>query len=297
MRLTKAAPLLILGLIFTFSCRTAEKKEAQKSTVLRIISHNVWYGFTKVPERKDSWIAWMKEQDPDIVSLQELNEYSAEKLAEDALRYGHPYSVLLKEEGFPTGITSRFPIEDVSRIREGFHHGLLRVQIEGIYVYVIHLHPSNWNTRTIEIKLILQDMATLPKDSRIVLAGDFNTFSPLDSDFYSHNRLEAFFSERDSLYGESNLHKGQLDYSVIREVMDYGLVDLEASMRDTSFQFPGTFPTLVEKEGDHGDQRRLDYVFASGNLAEKVIRADIISNNTTLLLSDHLPVIVDFERR
>ncbi len=288
-----ASVLITLSLGFTISCKTGVKVKDQSSDNLKIISYNVWYGFTKVPERKESWITWMRNQHPDIVSLQELNEYSPEKLAEDALSFGHPYSVLLKEDGFPTGITSRFPIEDVKRVTEGFHHGLLRVRIEGIYVYAIHLHPSNWETRKVEIKQILEDIASLPPDSKIILAGDFNTFSPLDSSYYSHGRLEPFFAERDSLYGEKNLNKGQLDYSVIQEILDSGLIDLEASMRTSSFIFPGSFPTLVEKEGEHGDQRRLDYIYASDNLASKVTRADIITSDTAFLLSDHLPVIVE----
>jgi exonuclease III len=51
---------------------------------------------------------------------------------------------------------------------------------------------------------------------------------------------------------------------------------------------------LIEKEGEHGDQRRLDYVFASKNLAGKVTSARIIATDTTFLLSDHLPVVVEF---
>ncbi|MCH1500557.1 MAG: hypothetical protein L7U83_15995, partial [Akkermansiaceae bacterium] len=47
------------------------------STRLRVLSYNVWYGFTKVPERKTSFLNWMETQNPDIVSLQELNGYTA----------------------------------------------------------------------------------------------------------------------------------------------------------------------------------------------------------------------------
>lgn len=280
-----------------FSCNPGNREPVEESSNLKIITHNVWYGFTIVPERKQSWIAWMNEQKADVISLQELNEYSQATLAEDARSYGHSYSVLLKEEGFPTGITSRYPIHDVHRVTEGFHHGLLRVRIQGIYFYVIHLHPSNWETRRSEIKLILEDIRTLPAESRIILAGDFNTFSPLDSMYYSHGKLEPFFHERDLLYGEKNLDNGKLDYSVIREVLDNGLIDLEASLRDSSYVFPGTFPTLVEKEGEHGDQRRLDYVFVSKNLAEGVTRAEIITSDSALFLSDHLPVIIEMELR
>jgi len=285
--------IIVLSALFSFSCNSGKKEIYQESSNLKIITHNVWYGFTKVPERKESWIAWMNAQHPDIVSLQELNEYTHEKLAEDALRYGHTYSVLLKEEGFPTGITSRYPIEDVKRVREGFHHGLLRVRIKEIYFYVIHLHPSNWETRKSEIKHILKDIKTLPANSKVILAGDFNTFSPLDSSYYSHGRLLPFFNERDLMYEEKNLNKGKLDYTVIQEILDFGLTDLEASLRNSSYKFPGSFPTLVEKEGEHGDQRRLDYIFASKNLADGVTRAEIICSDSALFFSDHLPVIVD----
>jgi endonuclease/exonuclease/phosphatase family metal-dependent hydrolase len=284
--------LTTLLVIFLYSCN---KKINEESERLRIISHNVWYGFTKVPERKKTWITWMNEQQPDIVSLQELNDYTPQKLAEDAKNYGHEYSVLLKEEGFPTGITSRYPIDDIIIIKDGFHHGLLRVKIKQIYFYVIHLHPSNWETRKNEINLIIQNIDELPSGSPVIMAGDFNTFSPLDSIYYSHGRLEPFFNDRDSLYQEKNLNNGNLDYTVIQEVMDFGFIDLEASSRTSTYNFFGSFPTLIEKEGEHGDQRRLDYIFASKNLANKVFQAKIITSNATLRLSDHLPIMVELK--
>ena len=281
--------------IFFYSCNSKNKGINEESDNLRIISYNVWYGFTKVPERKETWTAWMKTQQPDIVSLQELNEYTPEKLAEDAKSYGHDYSVLLKEDGFPTGITSRYPIDDIKIIREGFHHGLMRVRIKQIYFYVIHLHPSNWHVRKKEIKQILRNIEELPTGTEVIMAGDFNTFSPLDSIYYTHGRLEPFFNDRDSLYKEKNLNDGNLDYTVIQEVMDVGLIDLEASLRTSSYTFSGSFPTLVKMEGQHGDQRRLDYFFASKSLADKVTKAKIIASDTTLILSDHLPIVMELK--
>lgn len=279
----------------SYSCISKKYDNNQTSSHTRIISHNVWYGFNKVPERKKTWITWMNEQDPDIVSLQELNEYTPKKLTEDAKSYDHAYSALLKEEGFSTGITSRYPIEDIQRTLEGFHHGLMRVRIQQIYYYVIHLHPSNWETRKTEINQILQDIEELPPDSKVILAGDFNTFSPHDSLYYSHGRLVSFFNDRDLQFEEKNLNNGKLDYTVIQEVLDFGLIDLEASLRTSLYRFYGSFPTSVEKDGEHGDQRRLDYIFASKNLSHNVTKAKIISTDTALFLSDHLPVVVDFE--
>jgi endonuclease/exonuclease/phosphatase family metal-dependent hydrolase len=282
--------LLTMLMLLSHSCVPGKRKR-QTSPDLKIMTYNVWYGFTKVPERKSAWMEWMKDQDPDIVTLQELNGYTEALLAEDAQAYGHTYSALLKEDGFPTGITSRYPMEDIQRFREGFHHGLMRVKIKGFYIYVIHLHPSNWETRKAEIKKVLKDVEALPQDADVILAGDFNTFSPLDSLYYAHGRLEAFFNDRDQQYGERNLADGSLDYAVIREVLDHGFVDLEATERGSAYRFSGSFPTLIEKEGEHGDQRRLDYIFASENLAEKVSGAEVICTDTTLILSDHLPVM------
>lgn len=261
----------------------------------RILSYNVWYGFTKVPERKANFLKWVKAQKPDVVSLQELNGYTAKKLKTDAAAWGHLHSAILKEEGFPTGITSRHPIEEVRRFREGFHHGLLRARIGGIYYYVIHLHPSNWEKRKSEADLILADIAKLPKDAQVVLVGDFNTFSSEDKKYYSSSQLEPFFAARDSKYKEINLREGKLDYSVIGKFTSAGLVDLEHAKRDTKYRFTGTFPTKINKPGDHGEARRLDYVFASPSLAKRVKRAKIIADDTTWTLSDHLPVIIDLD--
>jgi len=282
-------------LIVIFSCNPKQKESQETTTNLRLITYNVWYGFTKVPDRKSQWLQWMKDQQPDVVSLQELNEYTPEKLAEDASKWGHPYSVLLKEEGFPTGVTSKHPIEDVQRIMEGFHHGLIRVRIKDIFIYIIHLHPSNWETRNREVDYIISDINRLPKESQVIMAGDFNTFSPNDSLYYAHSMLEPFFNARDKEYKEVNLKDGKLDYSVIQKLLDAGLTDLEFKMRTSDYKFSGSFPTLIEKEGEHGDQRRLDYVFANKNLATHVKRAEIIADKVTLILSDHLPMIVDFE--
>ncbi len=287
--------LLLSGIIFFSSCQVSNKETADQTDPFRLITYNVWYGFTIVPDRKEMFYEWMKNQDPDVVSLQELNEYTPEMLAADAAVWGHPYSALLKTEGFPTGVTSRYPIEEVQRTLEGFHHGLMRAKIKGIYFYIIHLHPGNWETRTREINLILEDIRSLPPGADVILAGDFNTFSPMDSVYYGHGRLEPFFTTLDQQPGSKNLKEGKLDYSVISTLTASGFVDLEYTFRDEDYIFTGSFPTKIEKEGEHGDQRRLDYVFMNPELADQVTNARIIANDTTWVLSDHLPVKVYLE--
>ena len=266
---------------------------AKRNHNLKLLSYNVWYGFTKKPERKANYLKFMKAQAPDVVSLQELNHYTPAKLADDAKAWGHPHSVLLKEKGFPTGITSSQPITGVKRTLEGFHHGLMRCQTHGIHVYAIHLHPGNWEIRLREIDLLLKDIATLPGDAKVALAGDFNTFSLHDKPVYDRSEdMIPFFKRLDVRTKGKNLRDGQLDYRHLKRLEDAGFLDLIHTKREA---FLGTFPTPLRKDEDMGPDRRLDYVFATPSLAASCRAAACIVNATTGLLSDHQPVSATFE--
>jgi len=268
---------------------------ARETSTLKVITHNVWYGFTKKSTpRHEQWLNWMASQSPDIVSLQELNGYTSDKLAADALAWGHPYSVLLKEDGFATGVTSRFPIDEVRKIREGMHHGLLRCRIAGLWVYVIHFHPSNYSRRVEEAKLLADDIATLPEaNPSIILAGDFNGFSPADQTHYQNDvKLVPFFQmldQRDP--NASNLNQGQLDFGGIQAIEAQGFIDLIARARPKDSPLVGTFPTPLVNDENHGTDRRLDYIFVSTNLLPRVVEAKIIRDSVTEALSDHFPVL------
>ena len=70
----------LLGKIFLTFIFTVSFTKAQDKDSVRVVSYNVWYGFTKKKERKKEWSEYVKSLDCDIVALQELNEYTPEKL-------------------------------------------------------------------------------------------------------------------------------------------------------------------------------------------------------------------------
>ena len=107
--------------------------------------------------------------------------------------------------------------------------------------------------------------------------------------------LEPFFNKRDQKYQERNLNKGHLDYTALAKLMASGFKDVEFESPGPDYRFTGTFPTLIEKPGDHGDLRRLDYVFLGEDLLPSVVTASIIANDTTQYLSDHLSLIIDLK--
>ena len=286
--------LLCTVLVLRPAFATGEEPSAPS---LKVITHNVWYGFTKKPEpRYQQWRTWMQAQAPDVVCLQELNGYTTAKLATDAASWGHAHSALLKEDGFPTGITSRLPIHDLKRIRTGFHHGLLRCRIADLWIFVIHFHPSNYAHRIREAELLAEEIASLPPSPageapRIILAGDFNGFSPADRLHYASDvALEPFFTRLDEKNPQArNLNDGHLDYGGIQGILDQGFIDLIAQQRGQG-PFVGTFPTPLVAGEDHGTDRRLDYIFVSPNLRASVVEAAILRDATTEQLSDHIPV-------
>jgi exonuclease III len=266
---------------------------------LRIVSHNVWNGFMEKPEpRHKLWQAWITNRNPDVVALQELNGFTPERLKAEAEAWGHPFSVLLKTDGFPTALTSRTPITEVRRIREGMHHGLLRGRIRGIYFYVIHFHPSDHGRRVEEARHLLNDIALLQESNpRIVLIGDFNGFSPTDQSHYTPDpKLVPFFEMLDQQNPEArNLNMGKLDYGGIAEIMNAGYIDLVARFRPSGAPFVGTFPTELRRDEDHGTDRRIDYIFATPNLAPFATYATVIRDPLTAQLSDHYPLLAEFD--
>ena len=141
---------------------------AEDHSRIRVLTYNVWYGFTKKSERKSDWLAYVKSLKPDVVALQELNGYSPEQLAVDAKFWGHKYTALLKEDGFPTGITSKFPIGKLKKVMDGYHHGMLSCKTGGIQIYNIHFHPGHWEIRHREVDLLLKTLQSHVSDEPVL---------------------------------------------------------------------------------------------------------------------------------
>lgn len=76
---------------------------------LHILSYNILDGFDRQQDtsRRARFVRWMRREDPDVVALNELVGFTEKDLQTLASSYGHPYAVIVKEEGYPTGLTSK----------------------------------------------------------------------------------------------------------------------------------------------------------------------------------------------
>ena len=63
---------------------------------MKIITYNVLDGFENAPDRKRNCATWLKLQAPDILFLNELNNFTAQSLDDYAKEWNHSYSFLFQ---------------------------------------------------------------------------------------------------------------------------------------------------------------------------------------------------------
>ncbi|NKI27562.1 hypothetical protein HCG49_13410 [Arenibacter sp. 6A1] len=273
---------------------------------LKIITYNIWNGYDwgKDQDRREKVQQWLKSQAPSVVALQELCEYTPEKLKEDAEAWGHDYSVLLKTTGYSVGLTSKYPIEIKERIMEGMHHGALHGKTNGIDFLVVHLNPSSTKVRRNEAQILSKKLETISKsNSDYIVLGDFNAHSPFDADLYDPN---GYFLNR---LRKSNVGKGldgnlaheQLDYAVMSKFISLPLYDVIPKFTNemkNRGSFPGRVLAEINKESMEqlvSRLERIDYIMVSSSLAAKCTSAKVHNGEDNWYLSDHYPVSASFK--
>jgi endonuclease/exonuclease/phosphatase family metal-dependent hydrolase len=240
----------------------------------------------------------MKEKNADVVALQELCGYDEKKLTADAAAWGHNYVAILKTGGYPTGLTSRQPIEVKERLTEGLWHGMLHATTYGIDFFVVHLSPADCNFRLKEANIISQKV-TACNNERYVILGDFNAHSPFDQELLTHNQhlLKKYAKSTSDKY--SNLRLGQFDYAVISQFLALPAIDVSNKYVDIRNRF--TFPTPVllgtyakTMEDITQNRERIDYILTSPGLATKCTSVTMFNKGEAETFSDHYPIMAEF---
>jgi len=290
--------LLLFGFMYSNSY-------SQQST-LKFITYNIWNGYDwgKDEERRANLSNWINEQEPSIVALQELCKYTSEKLKDDASSWGHDFSVLLKTSGYSVGLTSKYPIEIKEKIIEGMHHGALHCKTGGIDVFIIHFSPSSYIKRREEAVIILEKLEKVRKETgQYIVLGDFNAQSPIDADLYDSKGplLTKLRESNKDKPLKGNLFNGNLDYAVMSSLIAFPLIDIcqpfTKGMAERG-SFPGQILGKVNNESREellARSGRIDYIMASPDLATKCINAKVCNGKENYYLSDHYPVVAEFE--
>ena len=243
---------------------------------LKVICWNILYSFNH-SKATDRGIEWVKTQSPDVLALQELKGTKAAGLQKMAQQWGHNHSVILKERGFPVGITSKEPIQVIEKRIEGFHHGYLHCKTYGIHFFVVHF----WRTKPNESKIILDKIEPLLESGeKVIVLGDFNNRSRRDRDGDDNNERPG-------------------SYLVTDRFEKAGFVDTTHKHNKKALYSFGS-PILIPKwaktmEEIESRRKRIDFIFADKNLSKHSVSGTIMHSEELGMISDHYPLVAEFK--
>lgn len=257
------------------------------SSLFKILSYNVYEGFRNDTNRMATFQKWITENSPDVVAFQEFNGLSKAQLVAMAKAVGFPYTVLQKRVGFPLAIMSKHPITSVIKVTEGMQHGMLYAKIADYHFFVTHLDPKVYQKRIAEVDTLLKYIRRVPKNEKIILMGDFNNMSPLDRAAYANNaKMSLVFNSEKNNLGTAITHNGEIEYTAIQKLLDYGLIDTWKTFNPV---YDKSAPTKIRK---HQNYTRIDFIFINEALRAYAIDATLVKDEVTDFLSDHYPMLL-----
>lgn len=286
------SPVRLLLLCLLTVCMSS--LNAQKNN-LKIVSYNIYEGMTlDTTSNKAKFSAWVNEISPDILALQEVNKFTQLSLETLARSFNHPYAVLLKEKGFPVALTSKYPIVNVEKVIDNMHHGFIKAEINGYNIIVLHLSPHKYWKRREEIEVILQTIKTMPDQNKTMIMGDFNSFSILDADAYADGKIRQKLIDMGKKYSyHDNLVNRELDFEVHNKILKSGLID---ALKIKNKPYNSSRPTVHSSNNGENPSSRIDYIYVSKDLKNKVVTAGIIKDEFTHHYSDHYPVCIELKK-
>ncbi|TZF82235.1 endonuclease/exonuclease/phosphatase family protein [Pedobacter sp. BS3] len=252
-------------------------------STLSIFSYNTLEGFQNNADRKKAFAEWIKKYNPDIIFFQELNKFTENTLNTFAKTYGHNNSVLLKTTGYPTGITSKYAIENADRVTSApFVHGYIYAKVKGINLFAIHLSPKTLDERKAEIAALITRIKTIPANEKIIVAGDFNSYNELDKNLYGKDITLNY-----KKYNPNTI----IDYTVTNSMLNNSFLDVYGIKHH---EFKATLPVMNNKYDDENYNQgwRYDYIFTRGWTSFDIKYSDILQKAFTDEASDHYPVYV-----
>lgn len=244
--------------------------------MVSLMTYNL--GFDR-KEHISSAIKTIKNESPDILVLIEV-KWLVDHKAIQALsaNLGFPYFYLAKSDNSSNRIAlfSKFSLENASDVR-GMKNAAIIATIESdlgeISIAGVHLATNTEDTRLTEIEKIV----SLQKSNQNkIIIGDLNSVSP-ENIVKSH-----------TLSGTKKL---EIRYDVVERIKNAGYQDTALVTEKENV------PTVSVTQDDDVTyyDLRLDYIFLSNSLVNRLVDYRVIVNEITNVCSDHYPVVVRIE--
>ena len=289
-----------MNFLFSFACRTSlllilfwsntivYADSSRKH--LKIICLNV-HGGVQDEDRYLRLIDFVKWQDPDILCLLELDGWEKNNFSKlrDFLSKTYFVDGVFEEVngGHPLALFSKQKLAFRERLEAQMGLGLIHVKVnagkESVDFYLTHLISKTADARTHELNRILNYVG---RSEFTVLMGDFNSLSPNDP--YDNEKLREILRKS----GITEFAIDALKKDAVTRLLDSGFKDA-AEILDVPFK--PTVPTSLSQDKVYPTELRLDYIFLRGKIVSYLNRYDVIKTVETEFLSDHYPIVAEFE--
>lgn len=314
-----------------FEVRSVYDASLKRSTTLRVLYWNIQNGMWADQDNSyNNFVAWVKKYNPDVCVWCEgetIFNMSGDKVygtnrvlpsawASVAARYGHNYiSKGADKDNYPQIITSKYDITTLEQIYEtsvadspvahgaghfSINFGGTEVRFVSFHAYAQAYHPKYEGKtdeeksasaalyegdyhREHEIKHICDNVINASANSSVtnwLLMGDFNAVSRVDAEHYTTDPNSTVYL----------LH----DYLLANTYMKDIIAERNA---------PEDYFSSI-----NGDTRRIDFMYASPAMYDRIQSAAILIDSWTVLSqdknvtsgyfcrpSDHRPILVDFK--
>lgn len=278
---------------------------------MKIITYNVLDGFENADDRKSACAAWLKIQAPDILFLNELNNFTSQSLENYAKEWNHTFSYLLTgRSAYRIAITSKFPLTNIEAYyKDLLGHGVITCDCNGISLINTHLNPHSIEKRHHDLDFIISKIEPiLQKNKNIIFGGDLNSFFIGEKEIYQDDRhhLRKWYVLREKINPKiKDLINDQFDFKITERLLNTSMVDL-ISKHNKEYR-----PSYLSKLGKAMLQEnpgfkesnlstslmhtRIDYLWANPILANLCTACYIPQDPQLENTSDHYPVVATFD--
>ncbi|MEH1098844.1 endonuclease/exonuclease/phosphatase family protein [Micromonospora sp. CPCC 205561] len=229
---------------------------------------------------------------PDVLALQELRDFdSGDVLADFAGRVGMRPHLARSCLGQPVAVLLRPPLRALAatRVRRPFHHAAQRVTVATtagpLTVLSVHLDPYLGLRRRVEAGWAAAALRRCPGEWGL-LAGDLNTLDPIAEHAERVARLPVAYRRR-------HLRRDgrTVETRAVARLLAAGLVDLYAAAGPPD----GGLTAPTRHGGAEFSGMRLDYLFGTPALADRVRDCRVLRGGDAEYASDHYPVVADLD--
>ncbi|WP_405426002.1 endonuclease/exonuclease/phosphatase family protein [Micromonospora sp. NBC_00617] len=246
-------------------------------------------------DRLDQVVRVVNQQMPDVLALQELRGFDSDGLmAIVAGRVGMTPHLARSCFGQPVAVLVRPPYRVLAAgaVRRPFHHAAARVVVSTsagpLTVLGTHLCPYSGGRRRMEVDWLVGALRRAPGPLTL-LAGDLNSLDPTVDHTARLAGLSALYRRRHVRRGG-----GAVDTRAIARLLAANLVDLWPSSNVGAPEADGlTVPTRFG--GAEFAAMRLDYLFGSSAVAERVRGCQVIRGGPADTASDHYPLLTTLD--